>query len=220
MIITIVHFRANLTVESIEAWVYGFGLWAPLVFMAVYLIGPALFLPGSILTLAGGALFGPLWGTVYSLTAATAGATVAFFIARYLISDWVMGKISGKLKELIQGVNAEGWRFVAFVRLVPIFPFNLSNYAMGLTKIRGYHYVVATFVCMIPGAFAYSYLGYTGREAVGGGESLITKGLLALSLLAGLALLPSLVRRFYSIHSPSEKQILSPDENTWVDDET
>lgn len=214
MIITIVHFRANLAVESIEAWVIGFGLWAPLVFMSVYLIGPPLFLPGSILTMAGGALFGPLWGTVYSLTAATAGATVAFFIARYLISDWVMGKISGKLKQLVQGVNAEGWRFVAFIRLVPIFPFNLSNYAMGLTKIRGYHYVVATFVCMIPGAFAYSYFGYTGREAVGGGESLITKGLLALSLLAGLTLLPSLVRRFYSIHSPSEAQILSPDENT------
>jgi len=114
VIITIVHFRANLTVESMEAWVHGFGLWAPLVFMSVYLIGPALFLPGSILTLAGGALFGPMWGTVYSLTAATAGATVTFFIARYLISDWVMGKISGKLKELIQGVNAEGWRFVAF----------------------------------------------------------------------------------------------------------
>lgn len=214
VIITIVHFRANLVVESIEAWVVGFGLWAPLVFMSVYLIGPPLFLPGSILTMAGGALFGPLWGTVYSLTAATAGATVAFFIARYLISDWVMGKISGKLKQLVQGVNAEGWRFVAFIRLVPIFPFNLSNYAMGLTKIRGYHYVVATFVCMIPGAFAYSYFGYTGREAVGGGESLITKGLLALSLLAGLTLLPSLVRRFYSIHSPSEAQILSPDENT------
>lgn len=214
MIITIVHFRANLVVESIEAWVVGFGLWAPLVFMSVYLIGPPLFLPGSILTMAGGALFGPLWGTVYSLTAATAGATVAFFIARYLISDWVMGKISGKLKQLVQGVNAEGWRFVAFIRLVPIFPFNLSNYAMGLTKIRGYHYVVATFVCMIPGAFAYSYFGYTGREAVGGGESLITKGLLALSLLAGLTLLPSLVRRFYSIHSPSEAQILAPDENT------
>lgn len=214
MIITIVHFRANLVVESIEAWVVGFGLWAPLVFMLVYLIGPPLFLPGSILTMAGGALFGPLWGTVYSLTAATAGATVAFFIARYLISDWVMGKISGKLKQLVQGVNAEGWRFVAFIRLVPIFPFNLSNYAMGLTKIRGYHYVVATFVCMIPGAFAYSYFGYTGREAVGGGESLITKGLLALSLLAGLTLLPSLVRRFYSIHSPSEAQILAPDENT------
>lgn len=214
MIITIVHFRVNLAVESIETWVVGFGLWAPLVFMSVYLIGPPLFLPGSILTMAGGALFGPLWGTVYSLTAATAGATVAFFIARYLISDWVMGKISGKLKQLVQGVNAEGWRFVAFIRLVPIFPFNLSNYAMGLTKIRGYHYVVATFVCMIPGAFAYSYFGYTGREAVGGGESLITKGLLALSLLAGLTLLPSLVRRYYSIHSPSEAQILSPDENT------
>lgn len=214
VIITIVHFRANLVVESIEAWVVGFGLWAPLVFMSVYLIGPPLFLPGSILTMAGGALFGPLWGTVYSLTAATAGATVAFFIARYLISDWVMGKISGKLKQLVQGVNAEGWRFVAFIRLVPIFPFNLSNYAMGLTKIRGYHYVVATFVCMIPGAFAYSYFGYTGREAVGGGESLITKGLLALSLLAGLTLLPSLVRWFYSIHSPSEAQILAPDENT------
>lgn len=176
MIITIVHFRVDPTLENVETWVSGFGLWAPLVFMTLYIIGPDLFLPGSIFTLTGGALFGPLWGTVYSLIAATAGATVAFLIARYLASDWVLSKIGGRLKELVQGVNDEGWRFVAFVRLAPLFPFNLLNYALGLTKIRSYHYVVATFVCMGPGAFAYTYLGYAGREAVGGGEGLITKG--------------------------------------------
>ena len=94
-----------------------------------------LFLPGSVITLAGGALFGPVWGTFYSLTGATAGAAAAFLVARYLASDWVHRKAGGWTKQLIEGVDKEGWRFVAFVRLVLLFPFNLLNYALGLTRI-------------------------------------------------------------------------------------
>jgi rhodanese-related sulfurtransferase len=99
------------------------------------------------------------------------------------------------LKQLKLGVEAEGWRFVAFVRLVPLFPFNLLNYALGLTRISLSHYVIASYVCMLPGAIAYTYLGYTGRAAVAGGEGLIEKGLLALSLLAAVAFIPRLLGR-------------------------
>ncbi|UCC55392.1 MAG: VTT domain-containing protein, partial [Gammaproteobacteria bacterium] len=90
-------------------------------------------------------------------------------------------------------VESEGWRFVAFVRLVPLFPFNLLNYALGLTRLRLLHYIVATYIFMLPGAFAYTYLGYAGREAVAGGEGMIQKGLLALALLAVVAFLPRLI---------------------------
>ena len=100
---------------------------------------------------------------------------LAFLVARYLASDWVAARSGGRLRQLIHGVETEGWRFVAFVRLVPLFPFNLLNYALGLTRIRFSHYLIATYVCMLPGAFAYTYLGYAGREAVGGGEGLIQK---------------------------------------------
>ncbi len=162
-------YRDHLDAATLQLWVQQAGAAAPLLFMAIYAIGAVIFLPGSVLTLAGGALFGPVLGTFYNLTGATIGAVLAFLVARYLASDWVEQKTGGRLKRLKEGVEKEGWRFVAFVRLVPLFPFNLRNYALGLTRIRLSHYLIATYVCMLPGAIAYTYLGYAGREAVAGG---------------------------------------------------
>jgi len=190
-----VSYRGAIGAESLEAWVQQFGAAGPLAFMALYALGTVLFVPGSVITLAGGALFGPVWGTLYNLTGATAGATVAFLAARYLASDWVHRKAGGWTKQLIEGVEKEGWRFVAFVRLVPLFPFNLLNYALGVTRIPLAHYVVASYLFMLPGALAYTYLGYAGREAIGGGEGTIQKGLLALALLGVVAFLPRLLQR-------------------------
>ena len=188
-------YREHLDATALTAWVAAAGAAGPLVFMAVYAAATVLFLPGSLLTLAGGALFGPVWGTLYNLTGAALGAALAFLIARYLAADWVQARAGGIGKRLVQGVEAEGWRFVAFTRLVPLFPFNLLNYALGLTRIPFLHYLIATWVCMLPGALAYTWLGYAGREAAGGGEGLIQKGLIALALLAGLAFLPRLIAR-------------------------
>ena len=194
-IVLAVVYRDRFDAAALEAWIQGAGVWGPLLFVAVYAAGSVLFLPGSVLTLAGGALFGPVLGTLYNLTGATLGATLAFLVARHLASDWVADKTGGRLKQLINGVEGEGWRFVAFVRLVPLFPFNLLNYALGLTRIRLSHYVLATWVFMLPGAVAYTYLGYAGREAVAGGEGLIQKILLAVALLALVAFLPRLIAR-------------------------
>lgn len=187
------HYREALNPEALQAWVDGFGIMGPLVFMLLYIVATVFFLPGSVITLAGGAIFGPVWGTFYNLTGATIGATLAFLIARYLGSDWVERKSAGRLKQLKHGVEKEGWRFIAFVRLVPLFPFNLLNYALGLTKIRLSHYVIASYLCMLPGAVAYTWLGYAGREAVAGGEGMIQKGLIALALLAAVSFLPRFI---------------------------
>jgi len=186
-------YRDRIDGAALEAWIRDAGAIAPLLFVLVYALAAVLFLPGSVLTLAGGALFGPVLGTFYNLTGATLGATLAFLIARYLASDWVAAKAGGRVKQLINGVEGEGWRFVAFVRLVPLFPFNLLNYALGLTRLRLLPYVIATYLFMLPGAIAYTYLGYAGREAVAGGEGMIQKGLLALALLAVAAFLPRLI---------------------------
>jgi len=188
-------YRDQFDAAALEQWVQNAGLAGPLVFMLVYAIATVFFLPGSVLTLAGGALFGPVMGTFFNLTGATIGAVLAFLVARYLASDWVEQKTGGRLKQLKQGVEGEGWRFVAFVRLVPLFPFNLLNYALGLTRIRLSHYLIATYLFMLPGAIAYTYLGYAGREAVAGSEGLIQKALLALALLAVVAFLPRLIGR-------------------------
>ena len=206
-----ISYRDQFDVAALESWIQNAGVLAPLLFMLVYAVGAVLFLPGTVLTLAGGALFGPLLGTFYNLTGATIGAALAFLISRYLASDWVADKTGGRLKQLINGVETEGWRFVAFVRLVPLFPFNLLNYALGLTRIRFSHYLLATYICMLPGAFAYTYLGYAGREAVGGSEGLIQKALLALMLLAAVAFLPRLIGRLRkkpSLTVPELKQRL------------
>ena len=117
---------------------------------------------------------------------------------RYLASDWVVATAGGRLKQLAEGVEAEGWRFIAFVRLVALFPFNLVNYALGLTRVRLLDYSLASLVSMAPGAIAYTYLGCAGREAVAGGEALVQKGLMALGLVALLAFFPRVVRRLRS----------------------
>jgi uncharacterized membrane protein YdjX (TVP38/TMEM64 family) len=188
--------RELLQTAALERDLKRFGGWAPILFLFLYAVGAVLFVPGSVLTVAGGALFGPVWGTVWNLTGATLGATLAFVIARYVASDWVAARSGERLGRLMRGVEEEGWRFVAFVRLVPLFPFNLVNYAFGLTRLRLREYVIASFVCMAPGALAYTYLGYAGREAASGETGAINKALLALMLLAAGALLPRLIRRF------------------------
>ncbi|MBU0498815.1 MAG: VTT domain-containing protein [Gammaproteobacteria bacterium] len=188
-------YRDRLDAAELERLVAGAGVAGPLLFMLIYALATVLFLPGSVLTLAGGALFGPVLGTFYNLTGATAGAVLAFLAARFFAAGWVERKAGGRLKQLKEGVEAEGWRFVAFVRLVPLFPFNLLNYALGLTRIPLGQYLVASYLFMLPGALGYTYLGYAGREALAGGEGLIQKGLLALALLGGVAFLPRLAGR-------------------------
>lgn len=200
-------YRDQFDAEALRTWLDGAGTAGPLLFMLIYAVAAVLFLPGSVLTLAGGALFGPVLGTFYNLTGATLGATLAFLIARYLAADWVERKTGGRLAQLKTGVEKEGWRFVAFVRLVPLFPFNLLNYALGLTRINPIHYIVASYICMLPGAIAYTYLGYAGREAIAGGEGMIQKGLLALGLLALVAFLPRWIGRLRRGPSQTVEQL-------------
>jgi uncharacterized membrane protein YdjX (TVP38/TMEM64 family) len=187
--------REVLGASALEQELGRFGAWAPIMFVLLYALATVLFVPGSVLTLAGGALFGPIWGTLLNLIGATLGATIAFLIARYVASDLVAARSGEQLGRMMRGVEEEGWRFVAFVRLVPLFPFNLMNYAFGLTRICLREYVLASFVCMAPGALAYTYLGYAGREAASGQTGAIRKAVVALALLAAVAFLPGLVRR-------------------------
>jgi uncharacterized membrane protein YdjX (TVP38/TMEM64 family) len=187
--------RSFLEPSVLDRELHRFGRLAPILFVLLYAVGTVVFAPGSIMTVAGGAVFGPVWGTLWNLTGAALGAALAFAIARYLASDWVSRRAGERLARLIRGVEEEGWRFVAFVRLVPLFPFNLVNYAFGLTRIRFAEYVFASFIFMAPGAMAFTYLGYAGREAASGQAGAICKALLALGLLAAVAFLPRLVRR-------------------------
>jgi len=180
---------------TLSKWVEDAGAAGPIVFIAVYAAATVLFLPGALVTLAGGALFGPVWGTVWNLTGATLGGALAFLIARYLGADWVSRRAGPRLQRLNAGVADEGWRFIAFVRLVPLFPFNLLNYALGLTRIRFATYVVASAVFMLPGALAYTWLGHAGRQALGGDAGMVRNGLIALALICVVSFLPRWLRK-------------------------
>ena len=219
-IVLAVYHRDQFDVQLLARWLEQAGWWAPVVFILIYAVATVLFLPGSVLTLSGGIIFGPILGTVCNITGATIGAGLSFLVARYLASDWVLQRSGGKLKQLINGVEAEGWRFVAFVRLVPLFPFNLLNYALGLTKIRFIEYLLATGIFMLPGAIAYTYIGYAGREALAGGDGLINTILIAIALLAVVTFIPRFIatmRRGPSIDVTELKRRLDDDETLLVD---
>ncbi len=206
------YYRDDFSVELIKQWVDQVGWWAPVIFIFIYAAAAILFLPGTIFTFAGGIIFGPVLGVLYNLTGATLGAALSFLIARYLASNLVTQHSAGKLKQLINGVESEGWRFVAFVRLVPLFPFNLLNYALGLTKIRFIDYVLATFIFIIPACIAYTYIGYAGAEVISGGDGTVKTILIAIALLAAAIFLPrfiATVRRGPSIDVTELKRRLA-----------
>ncbi|MDP2678129.1 MAG: VTT domain-containing protein [Rhodoferax sp.] len=202
-----VAWRDRFDVAALQTWVESAGAAAPLVFIALYAAATVLFLPGSVITLAGGVLFGPVWGTLWSLTGATLGAALAFLIARYLGGDWIARRAGPRLSRLNDGVAAEGWRFIAFVRLVPLFPFNLLNYALGLTRIAFLPYVLASALFMLPGALAFTWLGYAGREALSGGEGTVRAILIALALVASMVFLPRWIRKLRAKPMPDVAEL-------------
>ncbi len=142
-------------------WVAGLGVWGMAIFVLLYVLATVLFLPGSILTLGAGALFGVLKGSIIVSISATLGATAAFLVGRYLARDWVATRISEnpRFQSVDQAVAREGWKIVGLTRLSPVFPFNLLNYAFGLTSVSLRDYFWASWVGMLPGTVMYVYLG-------------------------------------------------------------
>jgi uncharacterized membrane protein YdjX (TVP38/TMEM64 family) len=141
-------------------WVDSLGTLAPLAFIAIYNIATVLLIPGSVLTLGSGILFGLGWGTVYVIVAATLGATIAFWIGRNFARGWVSRQLEKypKFEAIDRAVAGQGFKIVALVRLSPLFPFNLLNYAFGITQVSLKDYVLGS-VGMIPGTILYVYLG-------------------------------------------------------------
>ncbi len=152
-----IHLDQYLDQERLRQFGASHGVLLPLLYLAVWTVGP-LFLPGLPITLAGGVLFGPIWGIIYTAVGSTCGAGLVFLVARYLARDWVAGKVTGtRLLSLDEKVARQGWKIVAFTRLVPVFSYSLLNYAFGLTRISFWPYLGATFVFMLPSTIAYVY---------------------------------------------------------------
>jgi len=167
-------------------WIDELGWLAPILFLVFYILATIMFLPTMVLTLAGGAIFGPIIGTMLNLIGATCGAAFSFLITRHLIYDWFSKKRGEKLNKLIAGVDEKGWMFVAFLRLFPIVPFNIVNYGLGVTGIKFRLYLIITFIFLIPAEIIYTYCGYAGMDALSKPGHFYRNGGI---ILSGLAIL-------------------------------
>jgi uncharacterized membrane protein YdjX (TVP38/TMEM64 family) len=154
-------------------WINNLGAVGGIVFIGIYIIATLAFLPASILTLGAGVIFSITWGSLYVFIGATLGATAAFLIGRYLAKGWVKEKISSykKFATIDQAVSKKGLKIVLLMRLSPLFPFNLLNYALGITSVSFSDYFLGS-VGMIPGTIMYVYLGsLAGDIALIGGKN-------------------------------------------------
>jgi uncharacterized membrane protein YdjX (TVP38/TMEM64 family) len=180
--------------QGIAAWIDGLGAAGPLAFVAVYALATAAFVPGSILTLTAGAIFGLGRGTLYTMIAATCGASLAFLVSRYAVRALVERSLAThpRFAAVDRAIAREGRRIVFLLRLSPLFPFNLLNYALGVTSVRFRDYVVAC-AGMLPGTLLYVYYGkLAGDVARAAGGLTPERGagyyaLLVLGLLATIA---------------------------------
>ncbi len=147
--------------DRLRDWIDGFGVVAPIVFVAVYAIAVVAFLPATPLSLLAGLAFGAVWGALWAWVGATLGATLAFLVTRYaargLVESWKAN--NERVEKLDEGVEKHGWRMLLITRLVPVFPFTLQNYVYGLTKIGLGTYVLLTAICIVPGVIVYTFAG-------------------------------------------------------------
>ncbi|WP_233588439.1 TVP38/TMEM64 family protein [Legionella septentrionalis] len=171
-------------VSLLIEWITKLGWIAPILFLVLYCFATIFFLPTMMLTLAGGAIFGPFLGIIYNLLGATLGAACAFCISRHLVSDKLIGINQKRINKFILGVEERGWQFVAILRLLPVVPFSLVNYGLGLTRIKFTQYMWATVIFLIPLEIIYTYCGHLGMTLMTHSSSIYRySGLLGIGII-------------------------------------
>ena len=193
-------------VEFVESY----GFWGAIIFILLHIVATVIGVPGVILTIVGGLLFGLIWGSVLSLIGATLGAMGAFWMTRYLLLDWAQKKVRDRklLCSFNQAVLQHPFSFVLMVRFAPISPFNLVNFLFGLTTIHWFPYSLGTLIGIIPGAIAYTWVGVAGNEAMHG------KGpgslIMVCCFLVFLSAMPLLLRKRQSYKSDPMNKLKKP----------
>ncbi len=159
-------------IGRLQGWIEGAGFWGPVVFILLYVAATVAALPGSAISIVAGVIFGAFWGSVLVINAATLGAALAFLVGRYLARDAVSKWLAGreKFQRLDKLTEEQGAIIVAVTRLVPLFPFNLLNYAFGLTRVRFLTYVGWSWLCMLPGTVLYVSGAGAVTEAIKAGR--------------------------------------------------
>ena len=181
-------------IDDLLGWIDDFGLFGPPMFILIYILAVILLVPGSALTIAAGIAYGN-WGIPLALFAATAGASAAFLIARYLAHEKV-NKLIGKKKILMaveDVVNSEGWKIIILVRVSPLIPFNVQNYFFGITEVPLLQYAISTFVGLIPGTIINVVIGKLANGGFDGG--IVQWGFLGFGAIASCFLIWHVTRK-------------------------
>lgn len=187
------------SLANFQGWAAGAGAWGAVAYAVVYVLCALLFVPGSLLTIGAGFVFGVAWGTLIVSAASTTTAALAFLIARYLARERVAraARKNQKFEAIDRAIAEKGWKVVALLRLSPVVPFSLSNYLYGLTPVRFAPYVLTSWLAMLPATLLYVWLGAAGRAAATAGRGGRTTGewvLLGAGLLATVAVTLLLTR--------------------------
>jgi len=180
----------QFTPQRIREFLLGFGVWAPVVYIVFYVIRPLVLFPAGILSITGGLAFGPLLGTIYTVIGATLCAMWEFLFARAFGREMVGKFLKGKIAKLDEGIEKHGFMTVLWVRLIPSVVYDIQNYSLGLTKVALKDYFWATLLGIIPGTFAFVYLGSSLTDLKN-----LWKFLIAVLLIVGVSFLPKLWRK-------------------------
>ncbi|WP_349407415.1 TVP38/TMEM64 family protein [Pseudalkalibacillus sp. SCS-8] len=180
--------QLDLNANEIRDWIIGFGVFAPLIYMILYTVRPLIFFPASVLSITGGLAFGPLFGTIYTVLGATAGAILSFIVARKLGKNIANKEWKGKGRAIQSQLEKNGFFYVLLFRFIPLFNFDLISYTAGVSKVRFRDFFLGTLIGIIPGTFAYNFLG---SSLVSGDPKII---LFAVIVFAALSLIPMWVR--------------------------
>jgi uncharacterized membrane protein YdjX (TVP38/TMEM64 family) len=178
----IVYLLGGISPEDLRLWLSSGGVWTPLIYIAIYVLATVLILPSTALNLTGGAIFGPWLGTLWTSVAAIIAAVVSFSFTRTVGREMVAARLAGKFQEMDDRLQQGGLFYMFALRLLPIIPYGLVNFAAGLTSIKFRDYFLGTVLGTIPGILPFVLLGSFGLKALQTGE--IFPLLVALSLIA------------------------------------
>lgn len=192
--------KGFLTPEKLGRFLYGAGVWAPAVYILAYTAGVCLFVPGTLLTALGAAIFGAYWGFVYVWLGAMTGASLAFFIGRYLGRDFAASMIGGRLQKYDDAVERNGFATVLYLRLL-YFPFTPMNFGMGLTKVRFWDYFFGTALGIMAGTFVFTFFVGALKDVWASGQwcNLVSwKVIFSLGLFVFSFFIPQIIKKIKS----------------------
>lgn len=193
---SVFQFDAN----DLRRWILSFGLWSPVIYILIYTVRPLIFFPASVLSIAGGLAFGAWLGTLYTIIGATLGAMLSFYVAKTVGKRLVLKEWTGNARKIQSQMEQNGFFYVLLFRFIPVINFDLISYAAAFAKVRFTSFALATLIGIIPGTFAYNFLG---SSFVSGNPRIIV---LAVVVFVVLTVVPILIRNRWNNKQPIDKE--------------